>query len=135
MRTAQEINHLDYRRTLRVIKAQGYSQRTVAEGLHISQPALSHQLKGLDEVTEPRPGFSGAGPYEICQRYAIGQLSRAELIEELIRWPYAPSDTTDGLDTLLIEPPGSWEEIEQAHDRGLIDSETYDEILNNIAID
>ncbi|OAV60472.1 hypothetical protein [Enteractinococcus helveticum] len=135
LRTAQQIDYLDYRRTLRVIKAKGYSQRTVAQGLNISQPALSQQFKGVDEVAEPQPGFSGAGPYEICQRYAIGQLSRAELIDELIRWPYAPSDTTDGVDTLLIDPPGSWDEVEQACDRGLIDGQIYDEVLDRIAID
>lgn len=35
---------------------------------------------------------------------------------------------------LLIESPNSWDEVEQAHIRGLFDDETYDEILNRIAI-
>src|SRR5699024_9563259 len=106
------------------------SQQTVARALHISQPALSQQLKSLDEVSEPRPGFSGAGPLEICQRYAIGQLSRAEVVDELTRWPYAPSDTTDGFDDILIEPSGSWDEVEQARRRGFIDGGVYDEVLD-----
>lgn len=135
LRTAQQVDYLDYRRMLRTIRDKGYPQRTVAAALDMSQSALSQQLKGLDEVSEPRPGFSGASPFEICQRYAIGKLNRAELIDELTRWPYAPSDATDGIDTLLVEPPGSWDEVEQARRRGFIDGEVYDEVLDRLAVD
>lgn len=135
LRAAQLIGYLDYRRALRAIRDKGYSQQTIARALHISQPALSQQLKSLDEVSEPHPGFSGAGPLEICQRYAIGQLSRAEVVDQLVRWTYPPSDTTDGVNDILVEPPGSWNEVEQARRRGFIEGEVYDEILNRIAID
>lgn len=37
-----------------------------------------------------KEGFSGADPYEIIQRYVIGELDRAQLLDELGRWEYTP---------------------------------------------
>ncbi|MGB4762340.1 MAG: hypothetical protein WBP12_03215 [Candidatus Saccharimonas sp.] len=71
-------------------------------------------------------------PLEICEQYAAGELTRAELIEKLSTYPYAPSDRTDGYDTLLVDPPGAWSELEQAIMRDLIDFDVYEDVLTAI---
>ena len=74
------------------------TQVELARGLGLSQPTISDALKTAARVPEPRPGFSGADPYEIAQRYAAGDLTREELVEELSPWEYRPGQPTDGYD-------------------------------------
>lgn len=132
LRNRRDLDDLDYKRSLRVIREKGYTQRSVADVLGISQPALAKQFRDIDAVTEPKPGFSGATPYEICQRYATGMIERAQLVDELVRWPYAPIDTTDGYDSLLVDPPGTWAEVERAFHRDVIDEGIYEEVFNRV---
>ncbi|TLP90505.1 hypothetical protein FEF26_15340 [Nesterenkonia salmonea] len=130
LRHRRELDDIDYKRTLRVIREKGYPQRTVAEALGISQSALSQQLSGVEAVEEPREGFSGATALEVCQRYAAGFLGREQLIDELTRWPYAQREKTDGYDALVVDPPGTWSDVRKALRDGLIDAETYDQVLD-----
>ncbi|MDR1441790.1 MAG: hypothetical protein LBJ02_05285 [Bifidobacteriaceae bacterium] len=81
------------------------------------------------EVPMPLEGFSGATPKEICERYAAGEIDREQLIDELVRYPYVPRGKSDGYDSLLIDPPGSFAEVQEAGFRGLISSELYGAIL------
>ena len=77
---------------------------------------------------EPRPAFSGADPYEIARRYAAGELSREQVVDELARWEYRPGVPTDGYDWTTGDA-GEWEEtVGRAFDDGLLDAETYDAI-------
>lgn len=74
-------------------------------------------------------GFSGAGPYEICQRFAVGQIGRAQLVEELACWEYTPIPQPEWLEDIVPEPgPASWEEVETAVEDALIDDGVYDEV-------
>lgn len=130
LRRRRDIDDIDYRRALRAIREKGYSQRRVADALGISQSALSQQLRGLDAVEPPREGFSGATPLEVCQRYAAGFIDRDQLIDELTRWPYAKRGKTDGFDGLAVDPPGTWGDVTKALRDGLIDAETYDQVLD-----
>lgn len=130
LRRRRDIDDIDYRRALRTIREKGYSQQSVADALGISQPALSQQLRGLDAVEPPREGFSGATPLEVCQRYAAGFIDRDQLIDELTRWPYAKRGKTDGFDGLAVDPPGTWGDVTKALRDGLIDAETYDQVLD-----
>lgn len=52
-------------------------------------------------------GFSGATPYGLCQRYAAGVIDRAQLVDELIRFPYVKGGETDGCDSLIVDEPGT----------------------------
>jgi len=78
--------------------------------------------------------FSSDTPYKICQQYSVGMISRSQLIEELSDFPYSKSDRTDGYDSLLVDPPGSWSEISLAIDTGLIDEKVYEEVFFIISI-
>ena len=75
-------------------------------------------------------GFSGATPAEICQRYAAGFIDRAHLVDELTRFPYVKGGQTDGYDSLIVDPPGTWSEVSDAARRGLIEDDVYEEVFN-----
>lgn len=128
-RNRVEVATLDYRRAIKHLDEQGRTQVEVARALRVSQPALSSALKAARTVPDVAPGFSGAGPYEICQRYAIGQVGRERLVDELSRWQYTPIPQPQWLDDVVADPgPGSWDEVETAVEDGLIDDEIYDEV-------
>ncbi len=128
-RRQAEVATLDYRRALKHLDREGRPQTEVARVLGVSQSALSQSLKVARKVREAAPGFSGAGPYEICQRYSLGQLTREQLIEELTRWEYKPIPEPEWLEDIVPSPGlGSWREVQKAHREGLIDDATYDEV-------
>ncbi|NQX34726.1 hypothetical protein [Herbiconiux sp. VKM Ac-2851] len=129
-RQRKEIDELDYRRELRRLSEFGYSQREISKWLNIAQPSVLSALKTASKVAMPLNGFSGATPAEICQRYAAGFLERAQLVDELTRFPYAKGGTTDGYDSLIVDPPGTWAEVDDANRRGLIEDDLYEEIFN-----
>lgn len=125
-----DLAQLDYRRALKHLEQRGHSQPQMARVLGISQPAVNSALKTARKVPEAMPGFSGASPYEICQRYALGKIDRAQLIDELTRWEYTPVAEPDWLEDIVPGPgPGSWFEVERALGEGLIDGSTYEEVL------
>jgi hypothetical protein len=76
-----------------------------------------------------RAGFSGASPYEIAERYSAGEITREQLVEELVRWEYRPARATDGLDWMTGDSGEFSETVGRALDEGLIDDATYDEVL------
>ncbi|UUL75526.1 helix-turn-helix transcriptional regulator [Pseudarthrobacter sp. Fe7] len=134
----EDLGRLDYIRALREAVQQGLGQREIARALHITQSAISQALtkaesKGVKAIPE---GFSGASPYEIAERYAAGDIDRDEMIRQLSAWPYVKSpDHTEQLATewkaiLPPDPPGTFEEVGEAFDKGLIDGEAYDIILD-----
>lgn len=127
-RAADDVATMDYRRSL-VRAAATHTQTEVAKVLHVSQPALSQQLKTAKKTPEVAEGFSGAGTYEICQRYAAEEIGRERLIDELARWPYTPMPEADPWEDVVLSPgPGSWREVVRAFREGLIDGATYDEV-------
>lgn len=129
-RARYEVGELDYRRMLRQMAQVGLSQREIAGAMGISQPSVSSALKTATKVSRPAEGFSGATPWEICQRYAAGLLSRERLVEELVAFPYAPAGEVDGVDSLIVDPPGTWDEVVQAVDLGLVEEEVYEVVFN-----
>lgn len=129
-RRRKEIDELDYRRELHRLGEQGFSQRDISKWLGIAQPSVLSALKTAAKVPMPVDGFSGATPYEICQRYAAGFIDRAQLVDELTRFPYAEGGQTDGYDSLMVDPPGAWAEVSDARRRGLIADDVYEEVFN-----
>ncbi|PKI92953.1 hypothetical protein CW368_01245 [Actinomycetales bacterium SN12] len=73
--------------------------------------------------------FSSSTPYGICEYFAAGSISREQLIDELVRFPYVPGGTTDGYDSLLVDPSGTWSEVADAARRGVIDDAVYAEVF------
>lgn len=129
-RQNKELAELDYRRELIQLASSGISQTQISQWLGIAQPSVSSALRTAENVKMPLEGFSGATPYEICQRYAAGYLEREQLIDELVRFPYAETGTTDGYDSLIVDPPGTWSEVSAAILAGLITEDVYEEVLN-----
>lgn len=133
-----DLGRLDYFRALQAAVRNGLPQREIARALNLTQSAISQALKnaaskGVGAIPE---GFSGASPYEIAERYAAGDIDRTEMIRQLSVWSYVKKhDPTEQLATewkaiLPPDPPGTFEEVGEAFDKGLIDAEAYELILD-----
>lgn len=131
LRHRMAIARLDYRRELLRLASLDFTQRQLAKALGISQPSLNDALKKAADAEPPRPGFSGTDPYEICQRFALGMMSRERLVAELTSWDYAaaPTPEHDHFDDLRFTTPGSVDDVGRAFDDSLLDGEAYDEVL------
>ena len=131
----QILAQLEQRRLIVRLIADGVTQVEVARLFGVSQPTMNGRLQTARQVAPVREGFSGASPGELCQRYAAGLMSRAQLVDELSRWDYPAVLKGDPWDDLVIRPEGSFNEVGRAFRRGLIDAELYDEILDAVAQD
>lgn len=131
LRHRQAVDRLDELRLLRALSIAGASQLELARHLGISQPSINKALKRAMAVRDVLPGFSGATPFEIAQRYAAGLIDREQLVDELGRFPYVPfsAPARDGMNATV---PGTAREILEALDAGLIDEDTYDAIQDRI---
>lgn len=132
-RHRREIGDLDYRRGVSVLDQQGLSQTLIAQLLGVKQPTIQRVIVRAKSVPMPRDGFSGADPFEICERYAADVIDRTQLVEELVRWDYAPRGTlASELDDLIVDPVGSFGDVERALRQGLIDDDVFDEVADRI---
>lgn len=130
-RALRDIGDRDYKRYVVELSHLGKTQAEIARLLQVAQPTVQKMLKRSEALQMPAEGFSGADPYEICERYAADLISREQLIDELTRWDYPPrGKTPDEFDDLIVPVPGSVEDLERALRRGLIDDELFDEIAD-----
>lgn len=129
-RIRRDLSELDYSRNLQRLSLGGNSQTQIANWLGISQPSVSSALRNAEKVAMPPEGFSGVTPEEIIQRYAVGLINKAQLIDELVTYPYAKAPATDGHDSLTVDPPGTWDEVGDAVRHGLIDDDLYELVFN-----
>jgi len=127
LRVRAHLAQLDYLRALLVAADEGYSHGEVARRLGLSQPAVSKAIKRAAASPPVLEGFSGSRPYEIAERFAVGDINRETAVAELAAWPYAPGDPGDGVDWMTYEP-GEFEEVTQALRDGLLDDATYSAI-------
>lgn len=98
--------------------------------VELAQPTVHKMLKVAERDPEPPAGFSGATPMEICQRFDAGEFGRDELVDQLVRFPYAEGGRTDGYDSLIVDPPGTWSEVSRAVEVGLIDEDVHEDVFN-----
>lgn len=68
----------------------------------------------------------------LFQSYVAGTLDRVQLVDELVRWDYAPRAVPADFDDVLIESPGSFADVERALRRGVIDDALFDEVADRI---
>lgn len=134
MRLRIDLGNIDYARELHRLTGLGASQHDLASALLISQSGLAAALTAAHQVLPTRPGFSGASPYELCQRFAAGRLSRAQLLDELTRWDYtvAAPHTVDTFDDPRVECQGTIDDIDQAFDDDLINDAIYNQVLDAV---
>lgn len=130
LRSRRDLIELDIRREVKQFRRDGLSERKIAALVEASQPTIHKMLEVADRDPDPLEGFKGATPLEICQRYDAEEFGRDELIDQLVRFPYAKGGKTDGYDSLIVDPPGTWSEVSQAVDRGLIDEDVYEDVFN-----
>ncbi len=129
-RLRRELAEVDYRRELRRLVERGYEKQQIMRWIGITEKFLDAALQGTERDLMPLEGFSGGTPDEICKRYAVGEIDRAQLIDELVRYPYAEEGVTDGYDTLIVDPPGTWSEVSAAVRYGYIGREIYGEVFD-----
>ncbi|MGL4340137.1 MAG: hypothetical protein ACRCSP_06925 [Rhodoglobus sp.] len=120
----------DYHRELRRLTEHGHTHEEISRWLALRPSDKLSAFSAAATVTMPLDGFSDATPYEICERYSVGFIDRAQLIDELTRYPYVKGGETDGYDSLIIDPPGTWSEVSDARHRGLIGRDVYSEVFN-----
>lgn len=132
LRSRRDLLELDIRRELKQYRREGLSEREIAAMVEVSQPTVHKMLEVAAKDPEPLEGFKGATPLEICQRYDAGEFGREELVDQLVRFPYANDAATDGYDWMAADPPGSWSEISVAIERGLIDESVYEDVFNRL---
>jgi len=126
-RTKLKLADLDYKRAIKEAAHSGMiTQQEMAKHLGISQPSVSSAIKKAEKVDEKET------PFELCQRYSIGELSEEQLVDRLSNWEYVTSSVPDEYDGLLVDQPGTFREVEWAVIGGLIESSVYDTILERI---
>lgn len=78
-----------YLRRLRQLHERGYTQVDLAKLVGVSQPTISDMLRRARvDAPDVRPGTHGGTPYEICARYAAGEIDRTTALRELTDWTY-----------------------------------------------
>ncbi|MFJ2619553.1 hypothetical protein [Glutamicibacter sp. NPDC087344] len=127
-----EVDVLDYKRTLKAA-AEVMSQREMAALQGMSQPAVAKALQRAQAVPAVVGEFNSASPYEVCQRYAAGFIDRAEVVRQLVAWPYKPTPWANEYGEYEESLDGTWEEVSDAARYGLIDYAIYDEVLKKTA--
>ncbi|MFT7765553.1 hypothetical protein [Clavibacter tessellarius] len=125
---------LDYLREVRRLLDSGYAEAKLMQDLAVFEPADRDRIAAAREVPVEVDGFSGATPYEICERYSAGMLDRDRLVDELVRFPYVPRDEVEGYDDLVVNPPGTFMDVSRATTNDLLDIETYGEVVQRLHV-
>jgi hypothetical protein len=126
-RARMELATIDFKRTVQDAAAH-VRQKTIAEWARLSEPRVSQIV---NRTARSRPGFSGASPTEIAQRYATGEISEQQAIDELSRWAYDPMPAFDPFDETWEPGVGTWLEVEDAWHARLITDDMFGAIRVN----
>lgn len=130
-RARRDATRLDYERAVVRASEAGLTQSKIATIVGVSQAAVSQLLASATKAPRVRRGRSGATPYEVCQRYAAGLLSREQVAGELSSWPYEQVDyATGGVDEFVVEGPDAPAHVLRAFEDGLIDEDLYLEVIS-----
>jgi hypothetical protein len=73
-------------------------------------------------------------PFTIAERYGLGELTREEVIRELIDYDYLPQDRIpdDMTVDIAMYIEGSWDDMERAVRHDLLDAEIYNTVLEAV---
>lgn len=129
-----ETDRLALHRTLVQLESAGAKQTEVAEALLTSQPSVSSMLRTAKKTPPRLEGFSAATPFEACELFAAQSLPRDQLIEELSTWPYPQQNEFDA-DDFNAPQGGTFEDVELAAMRGLIDPAIYAAVFERLTAD
>jgi hypothetical protein len=126
-RARMELAAIDFKRTIQDA-AVHVRQNTIAEWAGLSKPRVSQIV---NRTPRPRNGFSGASPTEVAQRYAAGEISAQQTVDELSRWTYNPMPASDPFDETWQPGEGTWFDVETAWFARLITDEMFAAIRIN----
>ena len=117
---------LEVYRMINTILSTGAEPQAITQYLGIPASEREAMIQKAERVEPIRAGFSSGSPYEICQRYYIGELTRAQAIDELVRWEYKPQAKGEewdpwGMEGGAPEVSGSWDDMHTAKTHKLID--------------
>jgi len=130
LQARERLARADYVRGVHQLSLE-LSERQVSVALTAPREAIQAALEEAAQLPPVPDGFHGGDPTEIINRFATGQITREQVIDELVRWTYEPSDQLDGpLDDILVSVPGSFDDVVRAVYRGLLPGDVYDEILH-----
>ena len=137
LRVEKELIELAELRMVKALADAGAKHNQFARGLGISKYELPDMLQKAERVEPIRAGFSSGSPYEICQRYYVGELTRAQAIDELVRWEYKPQAKGEEWDPWGMEGGaprvrGSWDDLDTAKIHNLIDDDFFNEVADQI---
>ncbi|MDE9363985.1 hypothetical protein PZ938_00050 [Luteipulveratus sp. YIM 133132] len=134
--TAREaVVGLDVARSLvAAVDGAAVPQTRIARLLGVSPSAVNQRVQAARSMPPARPGFSGASPLEIAQRYAAGELEWAQVLEELARWPYEERQMVlDDVTEWNVAGTGdAWSELGIATRRGYLTYEEYGQIQQRV---
>ena len=127
----KRLTDLEVYRMINTILSTGAEPQAITQYLGIPASEREAMIQKAERVEPIRAGFSSGSPYEICQRYYVGELTRAQAIDELVRWEYKPQAKGEewdpwGMEGGAPEVPGSWDDLDTAEVHKLID---YDLVL------
>lgn len=98
---------------------------------------LGNPDKAAQELDAFLAGILGDGPtetepstvMELCQRYADGRVTREQVVQGLVDWPYIDAGEFDEFGDYSGPTEGTVRDIPIARHRGLIDVSIYEEVL------
>jgi len=128
---ASQLWELDRDRLIQKIsQSRDATQIQIAIAARVSQPRVS-------QITHTRipvvlDGFSGASPYEIAERYAADLLTKATLVDELVRWPYEDERPVEDVADVWSPGAGTFNDVERALFDRLITPEIYDAVVDQL---
>lgn len=152
-RLRRALGELDYRRAVANAVGAGWGVSEISNQLGISVGALDGVLVLARQCAPVPPGFSGASPMEIAQRYSVGELDEDSAVAQLCAWPYerrgAQDSSARGPGTQTAQTAGlagqvagsvaggvaggvggdAWAEVLLAVDGGLIPMSVYERVL------
>lgn len=124
-----QVAELNYLRALREAE-QGMAFDEIATQFPgVGRSELANELAQAHKLAPVPQGFSGASPFELCQRYAIGELTETQLIDQLSRWKYATLPATEV--PTIATVPGSVQDLDRARRRRLISNRLYAKLTNS----
>lgn len=100
----------------------GRTQRDIAAALNVTQPRVTQLLARARR----RPQSWQRDPRQIGLEYAAGELTHAQMVKELVEWPWTYGHLGDA-DSAWPEGymRGSWDELHGLEHDGLISAEDY----------
>jgi hypothetical protein len=103
----------------------GLTQDAVASELGISQATVHRIAKRRDRINAAEPS-----PIEVIARCFMGQISRAQMVGDLLARTYTAGYIPEGSYDAYVR--GTWDDVEYGHAIGLLADDDFEKLLEKI---